>query len=193
MIKLIVGLGNPGADYELTRHNIAWILLDTHKDLSRSIWKSKFRGDYSDFNLSGEKIYALKPQTYMNLSGESVRPLCDFFKINVEEILVIHDELDLPFGQVHFKKGGGLAGHNGLKSINQHMGSPEFYRMRLGIGRPERGSVSNWVLSKFPASQDTELSIVMEKGNEALEFFLTEGFKKASNKYNKKNFLDLNP
>jgi PTH1 family peptidyl-tRNA hydrolase len=191
MIKLIVGLGNPGADYELTRHNIAWILLDTHKDLGSSSWKNKFKGDYSDFSVDGEKIYALKPQTFMNLSGESVRPLCDFFKIKVEEILVVHDELDLPFGQVHFKKGGGLAGHNGLKSINQHMGSPEFYRMRLGIGRPERGSVSNWVLSKFPASQDTELSIVMEKGNEALEFFLKEGFKKASNKYNKKNFLEL--
>jgi PTH1 family peptidyl-tRNA hydrolase len=191
MIKLIVGLGNPGAEYELTRHNIAWTLLDTHPELANANWKSKFKGEYAEFRHNGEKIYALKPQTYMNLSGESVKPLCDFFKITPKEVLVIQDELDIDFGKVHFKEGGGLAGHNGLKSITQHLGTQDFYRMRLGIGRPDRGSVSNWVLSKFPASADTELSIVMEKGNEALEFFLKEGFKKASNTYNKKDFLEM--
>lgn len=191
MIKLIVGLGNPGSEYELTRHNIAWLLLDTHPEFSSAIWKEKFKGEYCDARINGEKVYALKPMTYMNLSGESVRPLCDFFKIEPSEILVVQDELDLPFGQIHFKKGGGLAGHNGLKSINQHMGTADFYRLRLGIGRPDRGSVSSWVLSKFPATQDTELSIVMEKANEALNFFLKEGFKKASNMYNKKNFLEI--
>lgn len=191
MIKLIVGLGNPGTEYELTRHNIAWTLLDTHSDLANANWKSKFKGEYAEFRVNGEKVYALKPQTYMNLSGESVKPLCDFFKISPKEVLVIQDELDLDFGKVHFKEGGGLAGHNGLKSITQHLGTQDFYRMRLGIGRPDRGSVSNWVLSKFPAAKDTELSIVMEKGNEALEFFLKEGFKKASNTYNKKDFLEM--
>ncbi len=191
MIKLIVGLGNPGNEYELTRHNIAWTLLDTHPEIGSGSWKDKFKGSYTDINLNGNKVYALKPMTYMNLSGESVRPLCDFFKIKPEEVLVIQDELDLPFGQLHFKKGGGLAGHNGLKSINSHLGTPEFYRMRLGIGRPVHGSVSNWVLSKFPSSLDTELSIVMEQGNKALDYFLKEGFKKASNTYNKKNFLEL--
>lgn len=191
MIKLIVGLGNPGSEYELTRHNIAWLLMDTHPAIGDSNWKDKFKGEYCDFKINNEKIYGLKPMTYMNLSGESVRPLCDFFKINPSEILVIQDELDIPFGQIHFKKGGGLAGHNGLKSINQHLGTPDFYRMRLGIGRPDRGSVSNWVLSKFPSSMDTELGIVMEQANKALDFFLKEGFKKASNEFNKKDFLEI--
>jgi len=192
MIKLIVGLGNPGAEYELTRHNIAWILLDTHPELSSATWKNKFKGEYSDFNIGTGKAYALKPQTFMNLSGESVGAMCQFFKISADEILVVQDELDLPFGQIHFKKGGGLAGHNGLKSISQHLNTQDFYRLRMGIGRPTHGSVSNWVLSKFPSNMDTELGIVMEKTNEALNFFLKEGFKKASTEYNKKDFLALN-
>jgi PTH1 family peptidyl-tRNA hydrolase len=192
MIKLIVALGNPGAEYELTRHNIAWTLVDTHPEIQTKLWKSKFKGEYTDFNSPSGKVYVLKPQTYMNLSGESVQPLCQFFKIEPEEILVIQDELDLPFGQVHFKKGGGLAGHNGLKSITKTMGSQEFYRMRIGIGRPDRGSVSSWVLSKIPVSLNTELEIVMTKGNEALNALLKDGFKKASNTYNKKDFLSLN-
>ena len=118
MIKLIVALGNPGSEYELTRHNIAWTLVDTHPDISSKMWKNKFKGEYTDFNIGSGKVYALKPQTFMNLSGESVGPLCQFFKIEPEEILVIQDELDLPFGQIHFKKDGGLAGHNGLKSMS---------------------------------------------------------------------------
>ena len=192
MIKLIVALGNPGAEYELTRHNIAWTLVDTHQEIGSKMWKSKFKGEYCDFSSNGEKIYVLKPQTYMNLSGESVQPLCQFFKIDVSEILVIQDELDLPFGQIHFKKGGGLAGHNGLKSITKMMGSQDFYRMRVGIGRPDKGSVSSWVLSKIPVSLNTELEIVMQKSNDALDFFLKNGFKKASNEFNKKDFLALN-
>lgn len=176
----------------MTRHNIAWIMLDTHPELRSANWKTKFKGEYSDFTCAGEKIYALKPQTYMNLSGESVGPMCKFFKIKPSEILVVQDELDLPFGQIHFKQGGGLAGHNGLKSISQHLGTQDFYRLRIGIGRPKHGSVSSYVLSKIPASMDTDLSIVMEKANEALECFLTKGYKQASTEYNKKNFLDLN-
>ena len=113
------------------------------------------------------------------------------FKISVSEILVIHDELDLEFGQIHFKKGGGLAGHNGLKSMAKLLASQEFYRMRVGIGRPEKGSVSNWVLSKFPVSQNTELELLLKGANEALDTFLTQGFKKASNQFNKKNFLKI--
>lgn len=191
MIKLIVALGNPGVEYELTRHNIAWLLVDTHPKIENSIWKPKFKGDYCDISVAGEKCYVLKPQTYMNLSGESVQPLMAFFKINPDEILVLHDELDLPFGQVHFKFGGGLAGHNGLKSIAKSLGTQDFYRMRVGIGRPDRGSVSSWVLSKFPSELDIELGVVLEKSNQALDYLLTNGFKKASNEYNKKNFLEI--
>lgn len=192
MIKLIVALGNPGAEYELTRHNIAWTLVDTHRDIQTSNWKNKFKGFYTDFNSAAGKVYVLKPQTYMNLSGESVKPLCQFFKIEPSEILVIQDELDLPFGQIHFKQGGGMAGHNGLKSITQHLGTQDYYRLRIGIGRPPKGSVSSWVLSKIPSALDTDLSIVMSKTNEAMDYFLKEGFKKASNQFNKKDFLALN-
>lgn len=191
MIKLVVGVGNPGAEYELTRHNIAWILFEFLPQTESALWKSKFKGQYCDLNLNGDKLYFLKPETYMNLSGESVGPLCSFFKITPEEVLVVHDEVDLPFGQIQFKKGGGFAGHNGLKSIAQHLNTPNFYRLRMGIGRPEKGSMSSWVLGKFPKEQDTELGVVMESTSKALDFLLKHGFSKASNKYNKKNFLEI--
>lgn len=191
MIKLIVALGNPGQEYELTRHNIAWTLVDTHLKINRLPWKSKFKGSYTEFNPGSGKVYVLKPYTYMNLSGESVAALCQFFKISTKEILVVQDELDIPFGQIHFKNGGGLAGHNGLKSISQHLGGQDFYRMRVGIGRPVHGSVSNWVLSKIPLNMSTELEILMDKSNNALDIFLSDGFTKASTLFNKKDFLKL--
>lgn len=191
MIKLVVGLGNPGPEYELTRHNIGWLVMDSFEPIDGSFWKDKFKGTFTDTNINGDKVYFLKPQTFMNLSGESVQALCQFFKINPQEILVLHDELDLPFGQIQFKKGGGLAGHNGLKSMAQCLGNQDFYRMRIGIGRPQHGSVSSWVLGKFPNDQDIELVIVMKKSAEAMNAFLKQGMK-AANKYNRKDFLALN-
>lgn len=191
MINLVVGLGNPGPEYELTRHNIGWLVMDSYDGIEGKFWKDKFKGVFTDTTINGEKVYFLKPQTFMNLSGESVQPLCQFFKIQPEQILVLHDELDLPFGQIQFKKGGGLAGHNGLKSMAKCLGSQDFYRMRIGIGRPQHGSVSNWVLGRFPNDQDTELGIVMKKSAEALDAFLKQGMK-AANKFNRKDFLALN-
>lgn len=191
MIKLVVALGNPGPEYELTRHNIGQLVVDSFDPIDGSIWKSKFKGLYTDTSIGGEKVYFLKPQTYMNLSGESVQPLCRFFKIEPQEILVLHDELDLPFGQLQFKNGGGLAGHNGLKSMAQTLGNQDFFRIRLGIGRPVHGSVSSWVLGRFPDEQDIELGIVLKKSAEALEAFLKEGMK-AGTKFNKKDFLSKN-
>jgi PTH1 family peptidyl-tRNA hydrolase len=192
MIKLVIGLGNPGAEYELTRHNIGWLVLDSIDLIASSNWKSKFKGEFTDLSINGEKRYFLKPQTYMNLSGESARPLCDFFKIKPSEMLVLHDELDVPFGQIAFKKGGGLAGHNGLKSLAQHFGTQDFYRLRLGIGRPDRGSVSNWVLGQFPSNQDIELGKILKGSAEAVEFALKSGYEKAATKFSKKNFLKDN-
>lgn len=191
MIKLIVGLGNPGPEYELNRHNIGWLVLDSIDKISSNNWKSKFKGFYTDTTIDGEKVYFLKPQTFMNLSGESVGPLCNFFKIKPTEILVLHDELDLDFGKIQFKSGGGLAGHNGLKSMAQILGTQDFHRLRVGIGRPPRGSVSSWVLSNFPADQDTQLGIVLKNTAKAIEDLFSMGLKKASNQYNKKNFLEL--
>src|SRR5690606_4030417 len=125
----------------------------------------------------------------MNLSGESVQPLAAFFKIAPKEILVIHDELDIPFGQVHFKMGGGLAGHNGLKSIAACLGTDEFARMRVGIGRPPHGNVSGWVLSPFSKDEQIQMPILLEKLQDPLLMAVKEGLGKVG-VYNKKNLLD---
>ena len=188
MFKLIVGVGNPGPQYANTKHNIAWMLLDSYPLFEKSGWKSKFKGLYSESVCKGEKIFALKPQTFMNLSGESVQPFAAFFKLSPSEILVIHDELDIPFGQVHFKMGGGLAGHNGLKSIAQHLGSDQFARMRIGIGRPPHGDVSNWVLSPFNGEESNQLPLLIEKLHDPLRTAMVDGLAKVGN-YNKKNLL----
>jgi peptidyl-tRNA hydrolase, PTH1 family len=188
MFQLIVGVGNPGSEYATTKHNIAWMLLDHSPLFSNAIWKSKFKGLYAETSVKGKKVYGLKPQTFMNLSGESVQPLAAFFKIPPEEILVIHDELDIPFGQVHFKMGGGLAGHNGLKSIAACLGTDQFARMRVGIGRPVHGSVSNWVLSPFGKDEQLQLPILLEKLHDPLLTCVVDGLAKVGI-YNKKNFL----
>jgi peptidyl-tRNA hydrolase, PTH1 family len=188
MFQLIVGVGNPGSQYASTRHNVAWMLLDYSPLFSSSIWKSKFKGLYAETSLKENKVYGLKPQTYMNLSGESVQPLAAFFKIEPAQILVIHDELDIPFGQVHFKMGGGLAGHNGLKSIAACLGTDQFARMRVGIGRPPVGSVSNWVLSPFSKDEQIQLPLLMEKLHDPLVSAMVDGLGKVGI-YNKKNLL----
>jgi peptidyl-tRNA hydrolase, PTH1 family len=188
MFQLVVAVGNPGAKYETTRHNVAWMVIDTCPPFKDAIWKSKFKGEYAEASFRGHKLYALKPQTFMNLSGESVQPMAAFFKIPPAQILVIHDELDLPFGQVHFKMGGGLAGHNGLKSIAACLGTDQFARMRVGIGRPSVGSVSNYVLSTFSEDEWTQMSRLMEKLHDPLMTAMVEGLGKVGI-YNKKDLL----
>ncbi len=188
MFPLVVGVGNPGTQYAETKHNIAWMLLDQTSPFKDALWKSKFKGLYAETTLKGNKFYALKPQTYMNLSGESVQPMAAFFKIEPSQILVIHDELDIPFGQVHFKMGGGLAGHNGLKSICALLGTDQFARMRIGIGRPPHGDVSNWVLSGFHGDQKVQLPLLLEKLHDPLMTAMVEGLQKVGI-YNKKNLL----
>lgn len=186
--NLVVGVGNPGVEYAATRHNIAWMLLDSSPLFRDSLWKAKFKGLYAETSLKGEKIYGLKPQTYMNLSGESVQPLAAFYKIEAQRILVIHDELDIPFGQVHFKMGGGLAGHNGLKSIAACLGTDQFARMRIGIGRPPHGNVSGWVLSPFSKEEQVHLPLLLEKLHDPLLTCMVDGLNKVGI-YNKKNLL----
>ncbi|HXH75313.1 MAG TPA: aminoacyl-tRNA hydrolase [Bacteriovoracaceae bacterium] len=188
MFQLLVGVGNPGPQYAETRHNIAWLLLDSLPIFANSIWKSKFKGHYAEASHKGQKLYALKPQTYMNVSGESVQPMAAFFKIEPSQILVIHDEVDLPFGHVHFKMGGGLAGHNGLKSIAACLGTDQFARMRVGIGRPVHGSVSDWVLGQFSKEEKVQLPLLFEKLNDPLLTAVVDGVSKVGT-YNKKNLL----
>ena len=131
MSYLIVGLGNPGSKYRDTRHNIGFMSADSFADQENIPWKEKFKAEYGTFSYKGEKGYIVKPMTFMNLSGESVQKAAQFFKVEKENILVLHDELDLPFGTVELKKGGGLAGHNGLKSIAELLGTRDFFLTHL--------------------------------------------------------------
>jgi PTH1 family peptidyl-tRNA hydrolase len=188
MFQLIVGVGNPGPQYAETKHNIAWMLLDDFPPFKSGPWKSKFKGLYTEGSIKGQKYYGLKPQTFMNLSGESVQPFAAFFKVQASSILVIHDELDIPFGQVHFKMGGGLAGHNGLKSIAACLGTDQFARMRIGIGRPPHGDVSHWVLSPFEKVESGQLPLLLEKLHDPLITAMVDGLGKVGI-LNKKNLL----
>ena len=158
-IKLIVGLGNPGNEYEHTRHNIGvdfvYKLADMYKIDMRP--EGKFSGIVGRCNIEGQEVRLVFPTTYMNESGRSVGALCNFYKIKPEEILVCHDDLDLPAGHMKFKFGGGLAGHNGLRSITANLAnSQNYYRLRLGIGKPPSKEVINWVLGR-PNSADQKL------------------------------------
>lgn len=158
MIKLIVGLGNPGQQYEKNRHNAGFLFLDRLISEYGGVWlkDSKFHGFVSTMQINGDKIILLKPGAFMNLSGQAVGAVIRYYKIQPAEILVVHDELDFPAGVVKLKKGGGHAGHNGLRDIIAHLDSKEFYRLRIGIGRPVAGkAVADYVLSN-PAKAEME-------------------------------------
>ena len=158
MIKLFVGLGNPGPEYAATRHNAGFWWID---QLARRLnaplaLERAYKGRVARASVAGQSVWLLQPQTFMNLSGKSVASLARFFKIQPEEILVVHDELDLPPGQVKLKRGGSHAGHNGLRDIHAQLGSPDYWRLRIGIGHPgEKSEVANWVLKKPAPDQRT--------------------------------------
>ncbi|MDD2724436.1 MAG: aminoacyl-tRNA hydrolase [Methylovulum sp.] len=156
MIKLIVGLGNPGRQYEKTRHNAGFLFLDTLLADYRGSWQleAKFQGSLAECSIAYHKLLLLKPGTFMNRSGQAVGKVARYYKIPPEEILVVHDELDFDVGVVKLKKGGGHAGHNGLRDIIAHLGGNDFYRLRIGIGRPAAGKVvADYVLSE-PSKTD---------------------------------------
>ncbi|MBW2453750.1 MAG: aminoacyl-tRNA hydrolase [Deltaproteobacteria bacterium] len=158
---LVVGLGNPGNEYASHRHNVGFMTLDELADRSRAdLFRSKFSGDIARTCLEDVDAWLLKPMTYMNRSGDSVQPCAAFFKIPAEDIIVIHDELDLPLGTVRLKQGGGHGGHNGLRSIINRLGTADFGRVRIGIGRPPadfKGEPSDFVLSGFRESEQADL------------------------------------
>ncbi len=163
MIKLMVALGNPDRQYLKTRHNIAWQFIEQLSFYGDLNWQNKFKGEYASKRMDSENIYFLKPLTYMNRSGESVQAAMHFFKIKAEEMLVIHDDLEMDFGEAGFKKGGGLAGHNGLRSIASSVGTKDFYRFRLGISRPKHGNVTAWVLGNFSEDESMQLYDYLNK------------------------------
>lgn len=154
-MKLIVGLGNPGAEYAQQRHNVGFMgVADVVHAANAGAAKSKFNSYMWKLTLGGEDIILLQPQTYMNNSGQAVRAAADFFKIAVADIIVLHDELDIPLGNVRVKTGGGDAGHNGLKSITSHMGSADYQRVRTGISHPgDKAKVHSYVLSNFSKAE----------------------------------------
>jgi PTH1 family peptidyl-tRNA hydrolase len=167
---LIVGLGNPGSEYERTRHNIGFMAVDRLAG-EGAHFSSKFQGLVAQADIAGEKCVLLKPHTFMNLSGKSVQAAAAFYKIPPEQIIVLHDELDLPLGKIRIKRGGGANGHNGIKDIDQMLG-PDYWRIRLGIGHPgDKRQVHDHVLSRFDADEMPEVARVLKTLTELFPLF----------------------
>jgi len=162
-MKLFVGLGNPGENYSKNRHNIGFMAIDAIVNRhGGSSWKKKFQGLATEVILNREKLIFLKPSTFMNLSGQSVSEASRFYKLTSSEICVFHDELDLPFMKIKTKLGGGHAGHNGLRSIQQQLG-PDYFRVRIGVGHPgDKAKVASYVLNNFPKNNEAELETLLE-------------------------------
>ncbi len=185
-MKVIVGLGNPGEKYAHTRHNVGFDVIDfLARDLGTDMKEIKFKAVYGVSNINGEKIYLLKPMTYMNLSGESVRPLIDYYKIDVDNVLVVYDDLDLPVGKIRLRQKGGHGGHNGIKSLIAHLGTNEFKRIRVGIDRPDPGeSVANYVLGKYRSEEQPLIQEAIEQAANACKVWIDEDFLKVMNQFN---------
>jgi PTH1 family peptidyl-tRNA hydrolase len=182
---LVAGLGNPGREYERTRHNLGWLVLDELARRHSGSWRSKFSGSFAEVRLGDLRLGLLKPETYMNESGRAVGEAARFYKVEPEGLLVVHDDVDLEPGRLQARAGGGLAGHNGLRSLAQHLGSQEFERLRIGVGRPGRGdprSVSDWVLSGFAPEDDVEALIA--NAADAVETIAAEGLEAAQAHFN---------
>lgn len=183
-MKLVVGLGNPGKQYAGNRHNVGFMVLDElARRWSADPFREKFKAELSRARRGSDEAILLKPLTYMNLSGESVQKAMAFYKLGLPDLIVIHDELDLPFGTVRVKVGGGLAGHNGLKSIVQHASGPDFVRVRVGVGRPPQKGADH-VLSDFSKLECSELPGVLERASLAVGDILDRGVSAAMNQHN---------
>ncbi len=187
---VIAGLGNPGPKYQWTRHNAGFLFLDRlayHENLS--ITRSSFSGLAGEWKYKDNRLILLKPQTFMNLSGKAVMQALQFYKLPLTNLIVAHDELDLPFGTVRFKQGGGHGGHNGLRSIMEQLGK-DFIRLRIGIGKPLHGDTSNYVLGNIPPTEMEILPRIMDGGLDMLESMLDHGLPKAMSLFNNKNYLE---
>lgn len=178
---VIVGLGNPGPRYLMTRHNVGFMSLDlwAQKENIPFTAKKDFDAEYAELEWKGKKLFLLKPQTFMNLSGQSIRKLYSKKSFLKEApLLVLHDEVDIPFGRLKIKFGGGDAGNNGLRSIRSELGTGDFYRLRIGVGKPPQGSpmdLADYVLQRFPKSDENELADMLIRSHNVLECFLEKG------------------
>ncbi len=181
---LIACLGNPGAKYVGTKHNIGFeIAAELASRWGVRASEKKFRGLFGSGNIGDRQAVILLPQTYMNLSGESVGGASQFWKIPPERVVVVHDELNIGLGELRLKIGGGHGGHNGLRSIDQHLGTRDYYRVRAGIGRPPHDDVSGWVLSPFRKADQTAVGYLIQDSADAVELLLREGLQAAQNRY----------
>src|SRR5947209_15071575 len=184
---LVVGLGNPGREYVRNRHNAGYLVVDELARRHGGSWKSKFSGQLAEIRLDGHKVALLKPETYMNESGRAVGGAMRFYKLEPNEVLVVHDEGDFDLGRLELKAGGGLAGHNGLRSIAQHLKTQDFLRLRIGVGRPDRGDprpLADYVLSDFDPHDDAEALI--SRAADAVEQLDAEGVEEAQRAVNRR-------
>jgi len=182
---LVVGLGNPGREYARNRHNVGWLVADELARRHDGSWRGKFSGRLAEVRIDGHRVALLKPETYMNESGRAVRAAVDFFKLAPDAVLVVHDEGDFDVGRLQARLGGGLAGHNGLRSVAQHLGTPDFLRLRIGVGRPERGdrrSLADFVLSDFEPHEDVDA--IVARAADAVETLDAEGLESAQRRFN---------
>ena len=182
---LVAGLGNPGREYASTRHNVGWMVVDELTRRHGGSWRSKFSGQLAEVRVDGARLALVKPETYMNESGRSIAAAARFFKVPVESVLVAHDDVDLEEGRLQARLGGGLAGHNGLRSIVGDLGSQEFLRLRIGVGRPGRGdrrSVADFVLAPF--APETDVAALVARGADAVETIVCEGLEATQQRFN---------
>ena len=188
---VIAGLGNPGSKYQWTRHNAGFLFLDRIAQLEGlSIARKQFGGLTAEWERKGKRLVLLKPQTFMNLSGRSVMPALQFYKLKPDQLIVVHDEIDLPLGAARLKQGGGHGGQNGLRSIMELLGKGDFVRLRLGIGRPPHGDVTNHVLGVFTPPEMEIFARVLDGALDMLETALDEGVPKAMSLFNNKSYLE---
>jgi PTH1 family peptidyl-tRNA hydrolase len=185
MDLLVAGLGNPGSEHARDRHNVGWMVIDELARRYQGSFKGKFRGRLADVRAGDAKLALLKPETYMNESGASIQAAAAYFKIPSEQVLVVHDDVDLETGRLQARLGGGLAGHNGLRSISGRLGSAEFLRLRIGVGRPGRGDprpVADYVLSPFAPEDDVDA--IVERASDAVETLAREGLEETQRRFN---------
>ncbi len=196
-MKVVVGLGNPGPKYALNRHNIGFMALDAFArgaGAPENQWKSEHKALTLKLRIEGEAFLFVKPQTYMNLSGESVAPLMKYYDIHLDDLLVIHDEVDLPFGKIKFQRRRSAGGNNGIKSIHHLLGTDDYVRMRIGVGRPPhpKMSVADWVLQNFSQEEMDRMGEYLDLIGDGVESFILKGFEKSATAFNNRSLIEEN-
>jgi PTH1 family peptidyl-tRNA hydrolase len=187
-LKLLVGLGNPGPEYARSRHNVGFLVAEeVARQLGAGFGLRKFAAEIAEAAVEGQKGWIMKPLTYMNHSGEAVGPALRFWKLGAEDLVVVHDDLELDPFRVQLKMGGGHGGHNGLKSVNAHVGTPEYARVRVGVGRPPPAvDPADWVLGRFPRAEDAAVENLVEHAAAAARAVVVDGAAKAMNEFNRR-------